>query len=460
MIEENIMKIIIIGDGKVGYSLAENLSAEGNDVVVIDKDPEALRKADEFLDVMCIKGNGLSTKVLIEAGVKEAQLLIAATASDEMNMVCCLTARKLGVAHTIARIRDPEYADELSLLKHDLGLDMVFNPERAAAREISRMVRFPQAANIEIFARGRVELVEIRIAKGNSIIGMKLKDIAEKISSSILIGAVVRNDEIIIPKGDFRIEEGDIVHIVGKPAIVSNFCRQIGIYSHKIKNVMITGGGRISYYLAKFLEETGIKAKIIEMNEERCVELSELLPHTLIINGDGSDDTLLNSENLSEMGAFVSLTDRDEENFMSALLAKQAGVQKVIAKINRSNYISVIKSLGIESVVNPSQITTNHILRYVRGMKNAQGSPIEALFRIIDGRAEAIEFTANESTAFLNVPLRNLKFKEGILVAVIVRNNDTLIPHGNDIIKSGDSVILIVKGRKISDLNDIIASGG
>ncbi|NLV64004.1 MAG: Trk system potassium transporter TrkA, partial [Clostridiaceae bacterium] len=258
----------------------------------------------------------------------------------------------------------------------------------------------------------------------------------------------------------FRIEEGDIVHIVGKPAIVSNFCRQIGIYSHKIKNVMITGGGRISYYLAKFLEETGIKAKIIEMNEERCVELSELLPHTLIINGDGSDDTLLNSENLSEMGAFVSLTDRDEENFMSALLAKQAGVQKVIAKINRSNYISVIKSLGIESVVNPSQITTNHILRYVRGMKNAQGSPIEALFRIIDGRAEAIEFTANESTDFLNVPLRNLKFKEGILVAVIVRNNDTLIPHGNDIIKSGDSVILIVKGRKISDLNDIIASGG
>jgi Trk K+ transport system NAD-binding subunit len=214
-------------------------------------------------------------------------------------------------------------------------------------------------------------IIPMMLAMGNSIIGMQLKDIAEKISSSILIGAVVRNDEIIIPKGDFRIEEGDIVHIVGKPAIVSNFCRQIGIYSHKIKNVMITGGGRISYYLAKFLEETGIKAKIIEMNEERCVELSELLPHTLIINGDGSDDTLLNSENLSEMGAFVSLTDRDEENFMSALLAKQAGVQKVIAKINRSNYISVIKSLGIESVVNPSQITTNHILRYVRGMKNA-----------------------------------------------------------------------------------------
>ncbi|HEY8499883.1 MAG TPA: Trk system potassium transporter TrkA [Clostridia bacterium] len=454
------MKIIIIGDGKVGYSLAENLSNEDNDVVVIDKDPEALRKADEYLDVMCIRGNGVSTKVLMEAGVNETQLLIAATASDEMNMVCCLTAKKLGVERTIARIRDPEYADELSLLKLDLGLDMVFNPERAAAREISRIIRFPQAANIEIFARGRVEIVEIRISKGISIVGMKIKDIAEKISPAILIGAVVRNDEIIIPKGDFRIEEGDTVHIVGKPAVVSNFCRQIGIDSQKIKNVMIVGGGRISYYLAKFLEETGIKAKIIEINEDRCIELSELLPHALIINGDGTDDTLLNSENLSEMGAFVSLTDRDEENFMSALLAKQAGVQKVITKINRSNYIRVIKSLGIESIVNPSQITTNHILRYVRGIENAQGSPIEALFRIIDGRAEAIEFTANESTGFLNIPLKNLKFKEGILVAVIVRRNDILIPHGNDIIKSGDSVILIARDRKISDLNDIIASGG
>ncbi|HAA25849.1 MAG TPA: Trk system potassium transporter TrkA [Ruminiclostridium sp.] len=452
------MKIIIIGDGKVGYSLAENLSNEDNDVVVIDKDPEALRKANEYLDVMCIKGNGLSTKVLIEAGVKEAQLLIAATASDEINMVCCLTAKKLGVERTIARIRDPEYADELNLLKDDLGLDMVFNPERAAAREISRMVRFPQAANIEIFARGRVEIVEIRISKGISIVGMKIREIAEKISSTILIGAVVRNDEIIIPNGDFRIEEDDILHIVGKPAIVSSFCRQIGIDNQKIKNVMIAGGGRIAYYLAKFLEETGIKAKIVEINEERCVELSELLPHTLIINGDGTDDTLLHSENLSEMGAFVALTDMDEENFMSALMAKQAGVQKVIAKINRNNYIGIIKSLGIESVINPSQIITNHILRYVRGMKNAQGSPIEALFRIIDGRAEAIEFTANESTDFLNIPLRDLKFKEGILVAVIVRKNDILIPHGNDMIKAGDSVILIVRGRKISDLNDIIAS--
>lgn len=407
---------------------------------------------------MCIKGNGLSTKVLIEAGVKEAQLLIAATASDEINMVCCLTAKKLGVERTIARIRDPEYADELNLLKDDLGLDMVFNPERAAAREISRMVRFPQAANIEIFARGRVEIVEIRISKGISIVGMKIREIAEKISSTILIGAVVRNDEIIIPNGDFRIEEDDILHIVGKPAIVSSFCRQIGIDNQKIKNVMIAGGGRIAYYLAKFLEETGIKAKIVEINEERCVELSELLPHTLIINGDGTDDTLLHSENLSEMGAFVALTDMDEENFMSALMAKQAGVQKVIAKINRNNYIGIIKSLGIESVINPSQIITNHILRYVRGMKNAQGSPIEALFRIIDGRAEAIEFTANESTDFLNIPLRDLKFKEGILVAVIVRKNDILIPHGNDMIKAGDSVILIVRGRKISDLNDIIAS--
>ncbi len=454
------MKIILIGDGKVGYSLAENLSKEDNDVIIIDKNSEALRKADEFLDVMCIRGNGVSAKVLMESGVKTAALLVAATASDEMNMVCCLTAKKLGVRHAVARIRDPEYAHELALLKKDLGLDMVINPERAAAREIAQMLRFPQAVNIEVFARGRVELVEIRITTDMAIVGMKVKDVTAKISSAILIGAIVRRDEVIIPNGDLIIEEGDTIHIVGKPANVSIFCKKIGIYNQKIKNIMIIGGGRIAYYLAKSFEETGIKVTIIEKNQEQCISLSERLPHTLIINGDGSDDTVLHSENLSGMGAFVALTGRDEENFMSALLAKQSGVKKVIAKITRTNYLGLIKRLGIDSIVNPSQITTNHILRYVRGMKNAEGSPIETLYRIIEDRAEAIEFTANETTGFLDIPLRNLHLAEGILVAVIVRGTDILIPHGNDIIKSGDSVILIAKDKKISDLNDIIAPGG
>ena len=454
------MKIIIIGDGKVGYSLAENLSKENNDVTIIDKNSEALKKASENLDVMCIRGNGVSTKILLEAGVKEADLLIAATTSDEMNMVCCLTAKKLGVAHTIARIRDPEYANELSLLKADLGLDMVINPEQAAASEIARLLRFPPAANVEAFAKGRVEMVEIKVTGNISIVGMKLKNIANRFSSSILIGAVIREGEIMIPNGEFEIRENDTIYIVGPPLRVFDFCKRIGICIQKVKNVMILGGGRIAYYLAKYMEEAEIKAKIIEMDRERCIELTELLPGTLIICGDGSDDTLLHSENLCDMGAFVSVTGRDEDNLISALLAKQCGVQKVVAKINRINHFSVINNMGIDSLVSPKVITANHILRYVRGLKNALGNAVNTLYKIIGDQVEALEFTAGSTTGFLNTPLKDLKLVEGVLVAVIVRKNDVIIPHGKDMIKPGDSVILIAKDKRISDLNDIIASGG
>lgn len=454
------MKIIIIGDGKVGYSLAENLSKENNDITIIDKSSEALKKASEFLDVLCIKGNGLSVNILLEAGVKEADLLIAATSSDEMNMVCCLTAKKLGAHYTIARIRDPEYANELSILKADLGLDMVINPEQAAANEIARLLRFPSAANVEIFAKGRVELVELKVTQGMAVIGLQLKDIFNKVSSSVLIGAVLREDEVIIPSGEFKIRENDIIYVVGRPSAVSNFCKRIGIFNQKVKNVMVVGGGRIAYYLAKYLDESEMKVKIIEIDHERCVELSELLPNTLIICGDGSDDTVLQSENLRDMGAFVSVTGRDEENLMSALLAKQSGVQKVVAKINRINYSGIIKNMGIDSVVSPKMIITNHIIRYVRGLKNALGNPVETLYKIIGDQAEAIEFTVNKSTRFLNIPLRNLKMVKGVLVAAIVRKNEIIIPHGKDVIKLGDSVILIAKDKQFSDLNDIIASGG
>lgn len=454
------MKIIIIGDGKVGFSLAENLSKENNDVTIIDKNPEALKKASEYLDVMTIKGNGVSTNILMEAGVKEADLLIAATTSDEMNMVCCLTAKKLGAEHTIARIRDLEYANELSLLKKELGLDMVINPEQAAASEIARILSFPTAVNMELFAKGRVELVEIKVTEEVSIIGMQLKNISSRISSNILIGAVLRDDKIIIPNGDFEIKENDTIYIVGRPTHVLEFCKKIGKYTQKVKNVMIVGGGRIAYYLAKYLDEAAMKVKIIEIDRERCVQLSELLPNTLIIYGDASDDTVLRSENLSDMGAFVSVTGRDEDNLMSALLAKQAGVPKVVAKINRMNYTSVIKNMGIDSVISPRMITTNHIIRYVRGLKNAMGIPVETLYKIIGDRVEALEFTVTKNARFLTIPLKKLTLKKGVLIAAIVRKNEIIIPHGNDYIKLGDSVIVITKDNKIEDLNDIIAFGG
>lgn len=453
------MKIIIIGDGKIGYSLAEHLSQENNDITIIDKNSDALLKASENLDVMCIRGNGVSTKILLEAGVNESDLLIAATNSDEMNMVCCLTAKKLGVNHTIARIRDPEYANELSLLKADLGLDMVINPEQAAAGEIARLLRFPPAANVEVFAKGQVEMVELKVTSAMSVVGMNLKEISNKISSSILIGAVLRSGEVIIPNGEFKFRENDTIYVVGQPTRVFNFCKRIGIYIHKVKNVMILGGGRVAYYLAKHLAEAEIKVKIIELDRRRCVELTELLPQTLIICGDGSDDTLLHSENIKDMGAFVAITGRDEDNLISALSAKQYGVPKVVAKINRITNLSIINNIGIDSVVSPKLITTNHILRYVRGLKNAMGNPVNALYRIIEDQVEALEFNAGISTNFLNIPLKELKFMDGILVAVIVRKNNIIIPHGKDMIKLGDSIILIAKNKKISDLNDIIASG-
>ncbi|MGI6778931.1 MAG: Trk system potassium transporter TrkA [Acetivibrionales bacterium] len=454
------MKIIIIGDGKVGHNLAESLSNEDNDVTIIDKDPEALRKSDESLDVMCVRGNGVSVGTLIEAGVKEADLIIAATTSDEINMVCCLMAKRLGAVRTIARIRDPEYANELSVLKSELGLNLVINPEQAAADEIARILRFPSAIHVDFFAKGKVELVEIKIIDDVPIKGMKLRDIPVNMLSSVLIGAVVRNNEVIIPNGDFRIEENDILYIIGKPSSVFGFCKFMGKYCSKVKNVMVVGGGRIAYYLTNQLQEMGMKVKIIDNDIQRCEELSELLPNTLVIHGDGTDEELLQSESISDMGAFISITGKDEDNLMSALLARQNGVPKVIPKISKMNYIGIVNSIGIESVVSPKQVITNHILKYVRGLKNAEGNKIESLFRIIEGKAEIVEFSAGDSGKFLEVPLKKIKIKKDAIVATIVRNNEIIIPHGNDVIKAGDKVIVITKEKNISDLNEVISTGG
>jgi trk system potassium uptake protein TrkA len=455
------MRIIIIGDGNVGYSLAENLSKEGNNVTIIDKNSDVLKKSDENLDVMCVKGNGASTRTLLEAGVKGADLLIAATTSDELNMVCCLTARKLGVFRTIARIRDPEYASELSLLKEELELDMVINPELTAADEIARILRFPSAISVESFAKGKIEMVEIKVSSHMPIAGMKIKDTAEKIDASILIGIIIRENEVFIPKGDFEIKENDILYIIGKPSSVYSFCKVLGKCTQKIKSVMIVGGGRITYYLANNLSDMGMKFKIIENSMERCLELSELLPNSLIINGDGTDEELLQSENLSDIGAFISMTGNDEQNLISAMLAMQNGVKKVIPKINKMNYIEIAqKKLGIDSVISPKTIITDHILKYVRGLKNAKESTIESLLRVVDGKAEIAEFIAGDSAKCLNIKLKDLKIQKDILIAALVRKNEIIIPHGSDVIKVGDRVIVITRNKNISDINEIVAAGG
>ncbi len=458
------MKIIIVGDGKVGYSLAENLAEEDHDITIIDKHADALRRASENLDVMCIKGSGASTKVLMQAGVGQADLLIAATTSDEMNMVCCLTGKKLGAMHTVARIRDPEYASELVSLQNDLELDLVINPEKAAAIEMSHLLRFPSAVRLERFARGRVNFAACKVTGDSPLNGMPLRQISNRISASILIGIVIRNDQVIIPHGDMVLMAGDTLHVVGKPAGLWHFFKAIGQETQKIRNVLIVGGGRVAVYLATLLHELGMKTKLIEVDRERCVELAELLPNTLIIHGDGTDEEFLHSENMAQMDAFVATTGRDEENLLAAMLAKNSGVPKVVAKVTRMNYAGFVKNLDIDSIVSPRAITTDNILRFVRGLGNARKNTgtgaIQTLHRVPGVPVEVIEFLVNAGSELVDVPLKKLNLVPDTLLAAIVRGEETLIPHGGDRIHPGDTVIIIAKNRMVSTLDDLLQGGG
>lgn len=443
------MKIIIIGAGKVGYTLAENLSNENNDVTVIDKSSDALEKTEDNLDVMCIKGNGVSTNILLEAGIDQADLLIAVTGSDEINMVCCLTGKKLGVLHAVARVRDPEYADELSLLKDQIGLDFVINPEYAAAEEIAHSLGFSSAINVERFASGRVRMIQLKVTPEMSIIGKTVKQIDKESSSSVLIGIIIRNNEAIVPDGNSVIEESDIIYVIGKVSNIYKFCRVHGKYPEKIKNAMIVGGGRITYYLYRLLAAMGVNIKIIEIDRERCMELSDLIPNALIINSDGTEEEVLLSENINNMDAFISVTGIDEENLMSSLLAKRLGAKKIITKISRGNYINIVGELGIDTIISPKQITSNQILKYVRG------NTLKSLLRIMEGEVEIFEFVVDKSSRFLNRPLKDMSISSDTIIATIVRKNEVVVPHGNDTIKKGDRLIVITKEKNINDFSNL-----
>jgi trk system potassium uptake protein len=443
------MKIIIIGAGKVGYTLAENLAEGNNDVTVIDKNSNVIEKVEDNLDVMCIKGNGVSASVLLEAGIEHTDLLIAVTESDEVNMVCCLTAKKLGVRQTVARVRDPEYADELSLIKDHLGLDFVINPEYAAAEEIARSLGFSSAINVERFASGRVRMVELKVTSDMGITGKRVKEIDKNNSSSILIGVIIRGDEVIVPDGDAIIKESDTIFVIGKSSNIYTFCKSCGKYPQKIKNVMILGGGRITYYLHKLLTAMGMNIKIIEIDRERCFELSDMLPNALIINSDGTEEEVLLSENIKGMDGFVAVTGIDEENLMSSLIAKKMGVKKVITKISRTNYINIVRSLGIDTIISPKLITTSQILKYARG------KALESLLRIAEGDVEILEFIVDHESRLLGKPLRNLGIAESTIVATIIRKNEVVVPHGSDVIKKGDRIIVITKEKNIAQLTEL-----
>ncbi|MER2053799.1 MAG: Trk system potassium transporter TrkA [Clostridia bacterium] len=452
------MRIIVIGAGKVGYTLAEHLTQEEHDVTVIDKSDEVIEHCSGSLDVICLKGNGANAKVLLEAGVDKANIVIASTESDESNMLACLIAKRLGARYTICRIRDPEFNESQTFLQNELGIDVAINPERATALEISRLLRYPFAGSIEFFARGLVEMVEFRALEKDRIIGIPMKDLHQKVPGlpRILYAMVERNGSVIIPDGNFAILPNDKVFVSGDMVTITEFFRFLGRNNQKVRSVMVLGGGRISYYLSRIVVPMGIHVTLFELNPEKARRLSELLPKVDVVLGDGTDQELLQEQGVSQADAFIALSNRDEENLLTALYASRSGVPKTIAKNSRMTYMEILNDLGLDSVISPPYITTSTILRYVRARENGSGTHVERLYRLIDGNAEALEFIARKGDPYIGIPLKDLTSRKGSLVSVIVHQGKIIIPFGNDRIEEGDHVVVISSNPGISDLNEVL----
>lgn len=453
------MRIVILGEGKLGTALTGRLIAEKHDVVVIDPNENVLAKNEDVLDALFIKGSGVNVESLNEANIKKADVVIATTQSDETNMLSCLTAKKLGASYAIARIRDPQYLPSLSFLQKELGIDYPVNPERATAREISRMLRFPFADNIETFARGRVEMMDFKATENDPLVNIPLKDIyaRNRTLPQVLICAVEHEGQCIIPKGDFIIRPGDQVHVMADVADITQFFKALGKDTGRVRNVMIMGGSRISYYLADMLLNMNIGVTIIEIDEKKARTLAEELPKASVIQGDGTDQELLLSEGMPDMDAFITLSGRDEDNLMSGLYAAQMGVKKVIVKNNHSSYGAMIGKLGLSSMVNPQTITCNSIMRTVRARDRRANSTVQRMYRLMNGGAEALEFIADAKAAYLHTPLRDLQVADDCLIGVIVRDNTVLIPFGNDTIEPGDHVMVISKEEGLSSLDQVLS---
>lgn len=455
-IDNNGLKIIIVGCGKVGRTLVSRLCDEGHDVTVIDKNQAVVQEICDTYDVLGIVGNGSSYNVQMEAGIEDANLIIAVTASDELNMLCCTIAKKVGRCSAIARVRNPDYSEELHYLRDKLGISMIMNPELEAANVIARLLRFPTALSINSFAKGQVEMIKFKLPEKNMLVGKALSSLQQK--DQILICAVERDGDLVIPDGNFVLEADDIVSFVSTVKNAYVFLKRIGLKTNQVSNAMIIGGGKTSYYLAKQLLDMGIEVKIIELNMERCEELSVLLDKAMIICGDGSDENLLNREGIDQTESFIPLTGLDEENIMLTLYAKRNPNVKAITKINRIAFDKVIDSLELGSVVYPKFIIAETIIAYVRAKQNSIGSNIETLYHIFDDRAEAIEFKIENDSQLAGIPLKNLKLKKNLLVASIARHGKVIIPNGDDKILVGDRVVVVTMKMGFRDISDIIES--
>lgn len=450
------LSIIIVGCGKVGTTLIEQLSKEGHDITIIDKHPQKVQEIASFYDIMGLAGNGASYTVQMEAGIAKADLIIAVTNSDELNLLCCTVAKQVGNCAAIARVRTPDYSSEAGYLREKLGLAMIINPELEASKEAARILYLPTALEVNSFAHGQAELIKFKLPKDNLLSGMTIAHLGKNIASNILICAIERSGEVYIPSGDFQMEGGDVISFVATRKMAKSFLEQIGFKTHQVKDTMIIGGGKAAYYLAKQLIHMGISVKIIEANKDRCEELSVLLPKAIIINGDGTDQALLAEEGIEYTESFVALTGIDEENILLTLHARQVSKAKVITKINRRAFKEVINHLDLGSVVYPRYITAEAIIAYVRAKKNSIGSNIETLYHMFDHRVEAIEFRVDKKSRVTNTPLMNLSLKKDLLISFIYRNSSVLIPSGQDSIRTGDTVMVVTTHTGFKDISDIL----
>ena len=450
------MRIIIVGCGKVGSALAEQLSAEGHELTLIDLSERRLEKLTNRLDLTAVAGSGTSYQVLLEAGVQDTDLVIAVTTHDEINLLSCLIARKASDCHAIARVRDPQYVADLGFIRDELGISMAINPELSAARVVSRLRRFPSAIGVSTFARGRIELLDVRIPAGSHLEGMAVCEVNPLLRTNVLLCMVRRGDTTYIPKGDFILHAGDDITVIIPPKEQKYFFDQIGVPSMPIKNAMLVGGGKIAFFLAKILLDAGLSVKIIENSLERCEFLSEKLPAATVIHGDGTDRELLDEEGLSSCGAFASLTGMDEENILLTLFAKRVPGLKTITKINRITFNDVIDGLELGSVIYPKYITSEAIIAYVRARQNSIGSNVETLYHIFDNRVEAIEFRIGADAPVIGVPIMNLKLKDSLLIACINRGGKIIFPRGQDTIEPDDTVIIVTTHSGFGDISDIL----
>ena len=451
------MKIIIAGCGKIGITLVENLVNEGHEVVALDSNPDAITDITNVYDAMGVCGSATDCDTLAEAGVEKADLFVAATDADELNMLSCFLAKRMGAAHAIARIRKPEYNDQnLGFMRQQLDLSMSINPEQLAAQELFKVLKLPSAMTVETFSRRNFEMVELRLRPESSMDGLSLSELRKKYAAKFLVCVVQRGEEVYIPDGSFVLRAGDRIGVTATPAEIHRFLRMVGVMQKQAKSVMILGASRMAYYLAKMLLDNGTTVKIIDQDRDRCRQFCDLLPGATMIHGESIQQELLLEEGIGSVDAFVALTGIDEENILMAFYANAQNVPKVVAKINHNQLAAMADNLGLDCIISPKKVVVDVLLRYVRALENSIGGQVETLYKLMDGRAEALEFKVQADFEALQIPLKVLALKKDILIAGIVRGRKNIIPSGEDVILAGDRVIILAAGRAISTLSDIL----